>query len=925
MRSFLRFFALLILLVPTLAIGQLQLPAAFQGMSPDQIQQALRQMSPAQLQTAAAGMSPAQIQQITQNQPEQATAQAPEPEAMGTAGQAAGEIPLVAEDEKPQPVELSDAASFIERLYRTNYESRLAKGLSQFGYDLFKSQPAGIPSRLAIPDPAYVLGPGDILRIRIWGSGMDGEYVGAINKEGSINVPKIGIVPVAGLKYGAVEGVIRNAAEKYVQGVNISVSIDQLRSIEVYVVGSVPRPGLHMVPAFSTVLGALMAGGGVEKSGSLRNIKLFRSGVAHRTVDIYELLLQGSRESDVILEDRDVVFVPRIGPTMAVAGAVAEPGIYELKTEKDLGQVLALAGNILPQSYTGRMHLRRFENNDEFVVHDIDTSDEKNDWRKIAVGSGDFLEVQLLADIQPTRLTVRLAGHVWMPDVFLYRPGLKLSDVLVSPNLLKPEAMTDYALLNRYDASTTRKTTHKFPLNEVFIGQYDAILQPLDEIQILSRTELKINETVEVFGAVWNPTETGFRPQMTVRDLLALGGGLREDQAFMEYGYLYRYDPALLDYRLQRIPLAAVLAGKQTVPLQPFDRVRILSRIDFDMRYSVSLAGAVWKPDTYDFNQGITLSDLIHMGGGTQYGADTSKIALTRKIVRTDRMDVAHEVVDLDQSKDLELKPYDYVFVPKLKDSALVREVSITGEVRYPGTYTIREDERLSELITRAGGFTQEAYFYGTQYRSANARRIQQNSLDKLMDDLEIRAKMFMSEQAQTGISGEDIEAAKASQMGLDAFIQKLRTVRADGRVAIQVSDLASFRGSNWDFVLDDGDALIVPKKPNFVAVVGAVYSPSAYLYQSEQTVADYLAKTGGVTKTADEKYIYLLKANGEVVASKNSGTFSNRFMSQALMPGDTIVVPEDLERVPYLRLTKDIADIVFKIAVTAGVAIAAL
>jgi polysaccharide biosynthesis/export protein len=876
-----------------------EMPRAFSGMTPDQIQQAYPEISPEEKEKAAPGTVFEPHPPIDPSMDRRAGMQALEP------------LP-------PSP---------LEALYRTHYSSWLAEDLDQFGYDLFQASPlVGLPSRLAVPDPDYLLGPGDVLRIRIWGAETDANYTGAISKDGTLNVPRIGIVPLSGLKFSDVEGVLRESAEKYVQGINISVSLGRLRSMEIYVVGSIYRPGLHMVPAFSTVLGALMAAGGVEKSGSLRNIKLFRNGAEHRAVDIYDLLLRGSRKSDIMLKDRDVVFVPRIGPTLAMAGAVAEPGIYELKGEETIGQALALAGNILPQSYTGRMHLRRFDDNDEFVIQDIDTKESGADWHQIQIQDGDFIEVPLLADVQqPLRRTVRLNGHVWRPDLFRYRPGLKLSDILVSPDLLKPEALTDYALLHRYDKGTTRKTTHRFPLHDVFAGSYDAELRPLDEIQILSRAELNILESVEITGAVWNPVQTAFRPQMTVRDLLALGGGLRDDQAFMDYGYLYRYDPALLDYRLQRIPLPAVISGQKTIALKPFDRVRILSRIDFDMRYSVTLAGAVWKPDTFNFNPGITLSDLITLGGGTKYGADTSRITLTRKEASADRMDAIHRVVDLDESKDLPLQPYDAVFVPQIKDADKMREVTINGEVRFPGTYAVRENERLSELIARAGGFTREAYYFGARYLSASARVIQQNSLEKLLDDLEIRANMFMSEMAQTGISREAIEGAKASQMGLESFIKKLRSVRAEGRVAIQLTDLTSFKGSGWDFVLEDGDALMVPKKPNFVAVVGSVYSPSAYLYQSDETVADYLEKSGGPTKSADEEYMYVLKANGEVFSNENAGSFRNRFSNQRLMPGDTIVVPEDLEKVPYLRLTKDITEIVFKIATTAGIAVAAL
>ncbi len=926
-------------------VGPAQVQQAVQGMSPAQAQQAAQGMSPAQMQQAAQGMSPGQIQQLQQSLPAETIQSLPEAVQAEIAAQNAEAAPAPegvdamvdytsseadtaadAESEADAPetgMHRPRGVSSLEMLYRTNYGSALAGNLTQFGYDLFQSGPTATPSRLAVPDPTYVLGPGDSLRIRIWGSGLDAEYTGAISKEGTINVPKIGIVPVAGLRYGDAEEAIRQEAEKYVQGINISVSLDQLRSMEVYVVGSVRQPGLHLVPAFSTVLGGLMAANGVEKTGSLRRIQLFRGGALHRTVDIYDLLLKGSRQGDVILEDRDVIFVPRIGPTMAVAGAVAEPGIYELSGERTLGRVLALAGDILPQSYTGRMYLRRFDNNFEFVVQDIDTLKQAGDWSATRVQNGDFLEVQLLASMRP--MTVRLTGHVWMPDVFRHRPGLKLSDVLTSADLFKPEAMTEYGFINRYDPDTTRISTRKFPLQEVLDHTYDEVLQPLDEIRILSRAELQIRETVQIGGAVWRPLQTAYRPGMTLRDLLAMAGGLREDQAFMDYGYLYRYDPALLDYRMERIDLAEFEAGRQNPVLQAFDRVQILDRQTFDMRYDVTLSGAVWKPGKFNFNQGMTVSDLINLGGGIRFGANEGQVTVTRKVQTEDRMDVEHRVIDLAREGDLALGPYDYVFVPIMKDANLVREVTVSGEVRFPGTYTVKEGERFSELIERAGGYTGDAYFYGIQFLSERAKQIQQESLNKLLDDLEIRAKMFMSEQAQAGVSSADIEAARTTQLGLDAFIQKLRTVRANGRVAIKATDLASFKGSSWDFVLEDGDRIQVPKKPSYVTVVGAVYSPSAYLYQPNLTLGDYLAQSGGITKTADEEYMYVLKANGEVFSGENAGTFWNRFLSQQLMPGDTLVVPENLERLSFLRLSKDIADIVFKIATTAGVAIAAL
>jgi protein involved in polysaccharide export with SLBB domain len=173
--------------------------------------------------------------------------------------------------------------------------------------------------------------------------------------------------------------------------------------------------------------------------------------------------------------------------------------------------------------------------------------------------------------------------------------------------------------------------------------------------------------------------------------------------------------------------------------------------------------------------------------------------------------------------------------------------------------------------------------------------------------------------EAQTAVSDEDVEAAKTAQSMVQSMLSRLEAVKAEGRVAIQLSELETFRDSEYDFEVENGDSLSIPKRPNFVAVVGSVYSPSAFLWNHKDSLADYLAKSGGPTKSADDDQIYVIKANGEVFSKRQSANFDQ----MKLMPGDTIVVPEDLERVPYLRLVRDITDIVFKVAVTVGVLVA--
>ncbi len=287
----------------------------------------------------------------------------------------------VSEDLEPEIAleeEEEQVFSATEQLYQEKYDSTLAESLEQFGYSIFDTSTDTL-SNLAVPRDDYLIGPGDKLRIRFWGNGLDGAFIAAVSREGTIDVPQIGIMAITGTPFGKLEEVVRNEAEKYVQGINIHVSIEELRSIEIYVIGEIDRPGLHLVPPFSSVIGGLLAGEGVKKSGSLRTIKLFRAGNLHQVIDLYSLLLQGSRDGDVMLQDGDVLFVPRLGPTAAVAGASIQPAIYELTTESSVADLLELAGGALPQSSTDRLYLRRFDNNKQFVVLDIDKRNSKSD------------------------------------------------------------------------------------------------------------------------------------------------------------------------------------------------------------------------------------------------------------------------------------------------------------------------------------------------------------------------------------------------------------------------------------------------------------------------------------------------------------------------------------------------------------------
>ncbi|MCF8077482.1 MAG: SLBB domain-containing protein [Desulfotignum sp.] len=728
-------------------------------------------------------------------------------------------------------IEAQDTTSVIEAQYRKGYASHLSSSLTQFGYDVFSSASIQNTS-LAVPDPDYVLGTGDQLVIRVWGSEIDTEFTATVGREGTINAPRIGIIQVAGIRYGDIEAVIRKETEKYVHGINLSVILTRLRSIEIFVVGAVRNPGLHVVPAFSTVFDGLLRAGGVKKSGSLRQIRLNRANKTVNTFDLYDLLLHGEPGSNEVLANKDIIFVPGIGKTAAIAGGILNEGIFELTREKNIQDLVKMAGGVLPQASGSRIYLRRFENNQNFIIHDIH-AESMAEWVQYPIKTGDLVEVTF-STFSSSQLpnVVRLQGHVWAEDVFRYEQSMRLSDVLTGPAQLMPDAVTDFALIHRYDLDTTRIIPMQFPLSKVFTGQFDAPLHPYDRIQVLSRAGVGMKETFAVTGAVWNPGEFDFQPGLRLKDALALAGGLK-------------------------------------------------------------------------------------------FGARTEKIEVARQVVRKDRVFTEYLLLDSESDKDFLLQSSDAVLVPLIKDASHIAKVSITGEVAYPGTYATREGEKISELIRRAGGLSEYAYFYGAKYTSEEARVIQQKSIDQMMQKLRISLFQATATESQTAVSEEALETAQFAKETSEVLLRQLSSIRAEGRVSFKLADLASFENSLFDFRLKDGDGLHIPKKPAFVSVVGSVYSPGSFLYEPNKTLDHYLAKSGGASKTADKKYIYLLKANGEILSMQQHKGFFSHFGKTVLMPGDTIVVPENLERIPYMRLAKDIADIVFKIATTAGVAFA--
>ena len=758
-------------------------------------------------------------------------------------------IPLAGLTEKQASERLNRdpaLAAFEAKLTLLPLEKLDVEALEPFGYDLF----AGVPSTYApvsdIPLPAeYVVGPGDRFEVQLIGNTKSRQSL-VVNRDGRIMFPELGPIAVAGLKFDAAKARIEARVSEQMIGTQAIVSMGNLRSIRVFVLGEAERPGSYTVSGLSTVTNALFASGGVKKIGSLRNIQLKRRGTLVTRLDLYDLLMNGDTSSDVRLLPGDVIFIPPVGNTVAVAGAIRRPAIYELRGESTAADLLYLGGGLLPDADPKLATVERIDERRERVVLNVDLSSAQA--RDTRLRSGDVLRIPAARPMLAN--AVQLKGHVYRPSAFQYRSGMRLTDVIPSVDDLKPNADSRYVMIRREKPGSQRISVISANLEDAWSSPTAAsnpMLEPRDQIFVFD-------------------SETG-RSQ-----------------------YLA---PVLQELKLQ---------SNSTEP-----------------SHIVRISGHVRAEGEYPLEPGMKISDLIRAGGGLDEGAFRGEAELARYEVRdgqTRRTDVIE--VDLaqalagDNAADILLAPFDLLVIKQVSEWTQQEVVKLEGEVKFPGDYPIERGETMRSLIARAGGLTSMAYPQGSLFTREYLKERERQQIMVLTD----RMRQDLSTLALQGAQAGGQAAAQASEtlsIG-QSLLKDLQAAEPVGRLVIDLDRvLASQPNVVGDLVLRDGDRLRIPKMPQEVTVIGEVQNATSHLYDPSLTRDDYLKMSGGATKKADEKRIYVVRASGSVEAGSGSRWFKS---SSSMKPGDTIVVPLDAERMRPLPLWTAVTTILYNIAV---------
>lgn len=818
--------------------------------------------------------------------------------------------------------------NLFEQLALEDPNLGVAAKIEPFGKDIFTGAGKNAPENLPVA-PDYPVGYGDEIGVMLWGR-VNGEYILKVSREGSITIPMVGEFIVNGLSFSEVRELITRKAKSFV-GADVAVTMGRLRSIQVFVLGEVARPGAYKVNAVSTVTNAIMAAEGTASIGSLRKVELRRAGEKPRQIDFYDLLLKGDKSGDLRLRNGDVVFVPVKGPVTGVAGNVKRPAAYELKGSTSLYEALELAGGIIPTAYTQQVQVERIEHNEKRVVIDINASDAEKA-RSFTLKDGDFVKV-LSVNGKDTN-AVYLYGNVKRPGKYELKPGMKLNDLLTGFSDLLEETHLSYGIIKRL---TPELNTMVIPFNPGALLNGDDTenqrLMPLDSIYIFSTWLFRDPPVVLIEGEVRIPGRFNIEENLTVKDLILLAGGLTKEASYGEYE-LYRKDRLTQEVTLRRHDLGKALAGEssENPVLQDSDVVRVHSVLETEPQKTATVYGMVNRPGVYAYASNMKVSDLVFAGGGLKESAYLIEAELASYEIEDGRTSkVSYRTIDLakalegDPAHNAAIKPYDSLFVRELTNWHSQQYVELKGEVKFPGRYVFKKGEKLSSVISRAGGFTTEAYLRGAVFTRESVRELQQKNLEEAIRRIEIRLLTDASGMALSSIDAAGPAQVESALTVRKELMNRLRAAKAQGRISIELADAEKFNGSSYDVALENGDKLFVPVRPTQVQVMGAVQNPAAFIFEEGAPISKYIGKAGGYNGEADKAKIFVLKGDGTAM-SKNSGSWGMNigFMSSKLDPGDTVVVPEKLDKGLWLKEVKDITQILYQIAVTAGVLIVA-
>ena len=675
-------------------------------------------------------------------------------------------------------------------------EFKEEKVIYQYGYKVFKnSKPLNTNETYKPVNDDYILGPNDTLIIRLWGK-IEETFNETIDKNGNIYLPKIGYITLSGEKFKNAKNIIKKEFQKYYVNFDMSITMGQLKTIKVFVVGEANNPGSYDISSMSTLFNALHAAEGVTKDGSLRKIELRRNNKTYKTIDLYDYLISGDYKQDPTLESNDTIFIPPIGDVVKIYGSIKRPSIYELKNKTSIKELIfKLGSGYSADAIKNKIKIERIENGKRIIkdFNNLRDTDTKN----YLVRNGDSIFIPKVLNIQQN--IVKVIGNVYRPGTYEVNDKLSLKDLIKKADGIKPNSITEKIEIIRYNDDKTRSIKFvNYEVNPSFE------LKNWDIINIISEEDFYGQQTVEILGAVNYPGKYPLLKELTVSNLIDLAKP--KTNSILNFVELYRND------------------------------------------------GDIEFIKTFNLIENKTINF---------------------KLIENDVVTVRYKQ---------KVRP------PK--------KITIKGEVNYPGVYIALENEKLSTLLKRAGGFTNNAFMAGIILKRTSVKTQEANGYTKVLNE---EKKRLIFDQSKLKLI-QEMDSFNASLLFLEEKIYD-----AEGRVVININSINDLENSNHDINLENGDEIIIPKIPKSIQVVGGVQQPTALIYTKGKSPKHYVNLAGNYTNYANKNKIYVFRANGSI-----------KLNPSLIQPGDTIYIPENIKfKISWAQILQSTVDLLFKTAST--------
>jgi len=669
--------------------------------------------------------------------------------------------------------------------YDRRLENNFEKEILQFGYNFFDQPSSTFTPIESVPvGPDYVLGPDDTVIIQMWG--MTNEvFKLTLTRDGKINLPKVGALYLWGMNFNDAEKKIKEGLARFYKDVQIDVTLGSLRTMKVFILGEVKKAGGYTISSLSTLLHGLYHAGGPTKFGSLRNIKLIRKGEQEKVFDLYQLLLYGDRKGDARLLSDDIIFVPSIGDVVGISGNVNIPAIYEMTGQPKLSDIVKMGGGLTPSAYLQKIQVNRILANKQVTIVELEISnleDLDKSPQNIELKNRDLILISSIDKKKRDYVTIK--GNVNRPGEYKMVADMKLSDLISEARGLLPETYMERAEILRYKSDYTREII-PFEVGQALKKEpaHDLLLKEWDIVEIKSIFDIFPKPFVSITGAVNKPGTYRFVEGMKISDLIYQGQDLK-DTAYLEKAELYRkyykrYTPGAGIPVEEGKPIEELLIVNLKDLLQKKDKEADLAlqkedhlvvRSVIEPKPIVTITGAINKPGTYRFVEGMKISDLIYQGQDLKDTAYLEKAELYRKHYKRYSHDKPmhfedyglgkplEEVLTVNLKDILQKKDKEADLVLQKEDHLVVRSVIepkpsviVSGEVNKPGTYRFVPGLRISDLIYQAQDLKDTAYLEKAELYRKNYGR------DKPAETLIVNLKeIFENKEADLLLEKED-------------------------------------------------------------------------------------------------------------------------------------------------------------------------